>query len=319
MSSVHLARQRSLYTAYTTRGRETMQREIAGLNEQMSTGLRINRASDDAGGYARARRLDALTDRYEQYQKSIDTARPWVTHTQDHLDRMGDLLQQAHEQGVRASNDTFSASDRADFADAIASLRAELVDNLNAQVGDEYLFAGVDTQSAAPFQSDGTPAGNALGTPAASLNYTDVEGDRTRRVGPNLDLAVNLDGRDVHQFETAPGVDMTITESLKNLEDALRDPNTATYTIEEALGQVDNARDHVVDMGARAGTIARRLDASAEQLEQSGIEYEARRSEIEDADYVEVLTRFQEKQGQLQAALQVSASVMQTSLLDYLR
>lgn len=312
MSSINLGRELSLFRMHTDRGREVVQRDLAQLQEQMSTGRRVNRASDDAGSYSRARRLDVLTDRYDQYQEAIEAARPWVTHTQDRLDQMTELLQQAHEQGVRASNDTFSADDRADFARSIGALREELVANLNAKVGDEYLFAGNHTREGAPFDSAGAPTG------------LDVSGARRRQVGPgpDFDLAINISGERAHKVEVDPGpppVELPVAQTLKNLEDALTNPGTAPYPLDEALGHVAKARDHITHLGAEAGNIARRLDASAQQLDQSNIEYESRRSELEDADYVDVMTRFQSKQNQLQAALQMTASVRQTSLLDFLR
>jgi len=60
------------------------------------------------------------------------------------------------------------------------------------------------------------------------------------------------------------------------------------------------------------------LEARQQRLEDQNLATTALLSSIEDVDFVEAITRFQTLQTALQASLQTSAQVLNTSLLDFL-
>ncbi len=302
MPSINISRERSLYARNSGRHTPVIQRDLARLREQMATGLRINRASDDAAGYAQAQKLGALSDRYTQYERSIGAARPWVDRTQDTLDGLADLFTEAYEDGIQAANDARSADDREAIAQRLDALQSETADLLNAKSDGEYLFAGNRTDTK-PFADDGTP----------TRPYADFSGARRRRVGPDQEIALNVTAGRVHQT----GEGFSVTEALSEMAAAIRSGDQDA--MQNALGQVETARDHLADLGAAAGTTANRLTSAAEQLRVANVQTQQQRSALEDADYLDVLTRVQQRQGSLEAALKVTASAMQTSLLDYLR
>lgn len=302
MPSINLSRERSLYARAAERHTPVIQRDLARLREQIGTGQRINRASDDAAGFARARRLDALSGRYAQYQRSIGAARPWVNATQDALDGLADRFAEVYESGLRAANDARSANDRNAIAQRLDALKAEVVDGLNATSAGEHLFAGNRTDTP-PFAADGTPA----------QPYADLGGERRRRIGPGQEVVLNLSAERVHQT----GEGFSIVEALDALTTAIRSGDQTA--MQDGLGQVETARDHLTTLGAEAGTTATRLTDAAEQLRTADVQVQQQRSALEDADYLDVLTRVQQRQGNLEAALKVTASTLQTSLLNYLR
>ena len=55
------------------------------------------------------------------------------------------------------------------------------------------------------------------------------------------------------------------------------------------------------------------------QIADALISIESRRSDAEDADFTETMMAFQKEQNSLQAALQTTVSLLQTTILDYLR
>lgn len=295
-----LTRERSLYTSFSDRALEARRGELARLQEQLSTGRRVNRASDAPPDFALAQGLEALQSRYEQYGRSIDAARLWVHRTQDALDGMVEAFTAAYEEGLRLANSTFSADDREALAGHLESLRGEVLSRLNARSGSEYLFAG-SRSTLKPFE----PAGTAV-------TYTGNDGDRSRQIGPDLRLQINLSGADVWD---AGG--FTITDALQDLIDAARTGDPAD--IDDAFGRVVAARDHIVSQGAEAGAIGARLNLAEHQLREGILLAEGRRSELVDADAAETMMHLQREQTHLQAALQVTAQVMQISLLDFLR
>lgn len=307
MPSFFPTRSQGLYSAAADRALGTRQRTIARLQEQVSTGRRINRASDDAAASAQARRLDVLTDRNEQYTRTIDAARYWTDHTQQALDGIADRFAEAYESGVRGASGTLTASGREAVARHIEALRETVVEGLNKRAGDEYLFGGTRVDQP-PFDDDGNPT-------AGAGDYSQMGGMRTRRIGPDLEIDLNIGGERLHVYDPANGA--TITDALTELAGAVRSGDSAA--MEAALKEAGAARDHVIDLGAEAGSTANRLDHARSQLGEATLVAQRRRSEIEDTDLAEAMLNLQTEQTGLQTTLKVTASVLQTSLLDYLR
>lgn len=301
MNPINLAREKSLYKTGADRALSVQQRDLARLQEQIATGRRVNRASDDAPAFVQARRLEALGTRFEQYQRSIDAAQPWVDHTQDALDELAERFAEIYERGVRATSPVYNAGSRAAEADRIEAMLEDLVGALNVQENGEYLFAGTRTD-APPF---------ALG--GGAVVYNGNSESRSRQIGDGVRVEINVSGDRL--LDTGAG--FTITGAVQDLADALRTGDPAQ--MQTALERVGTAREHVTEVGAEAGGVARQLDLAAEQLRTATLRTEARRSQLEDTDLAAALVAMQEAQTGLQAALKVTATVRQTTLLDYLR
>ena len=301
MTSINLSRERSLSAGASERALQMVRRDLARLQEQMSTSLRVNRASDDAPAFIEARKMEKLNNRYDQYLRSIDAAQSWVDHTQDVLGGLADHMAEAYEQGVRVNGHISDADSREAIASRVEAILVEVVDQLNTRNGDEYLFAGSDTTNQ-PFD-----------VVAGVVVYNGNSAGRTRQIGDNQRLDVNIPGDSIHDT----GAGFTITESLQGLADAIRSGDPAL--METALEDVATARNHVIERGAEAGGIANRLDLAATQLRDANIRVQTRQSEVEDVDMAAAIVDYQRAQTGYQAALKVTASVLQTSLLDYLR
>lgn len=309
MSTVSIARQRGLYAGLTDQDVPEIQRDISQLQEQISSGKRINRPSDGPNSYSLAEEMETLGNQLDRRQKSIETARSFVDRTQETLDGMVDLFSQAGEKGVRAAGDTRSDDDREAIAQELRAIKDEVVDQLNTRHNDEYVFAGnrTDTQ---PFNADGT----VNGAPG------DIDGERKRPIGRNQTLTVNITGKELHQYGSGPGGPKTITAALDGLISAVDPNDNSTNDVQAKLEEVKAARDHVIGKGAKAGTIGNRLSVAKEQIEAAKLDAESRRSDAEDTDIAKAASELQQKQTQLQAALKaVSSTQQQASLVNFLR
>jgi len=315
MSSVSIARQRGLFAGIADQEVPTIRRDISRLREQISTGKRVNRPSDAPDAFAVAEEMKTLGNRLDRRLSTINSARTFADRTQQELDGMIDLFARAREEGVQAANDSVSEGDREAIAQELRSIKAEVVDRMNAQQDGEYIFAGNRTDKK-PFREDGTP------------NYPThdpVSGDRTRQIGKDQELTVNIDGKELDQYGTTPSGDpKTITGALDNLIKAV-DPADNTPgpgsdpDIRPALGDVKDALDHVISKGSKAGAIGKRLSIAEEQVESVKLDARERQSDAEDADLAKVASNLQQKQTQLQAALRaVASSKQQASLVNLL-
>ncbi|MCS3857300.1 flagellar hook-associated protein FlgL [Salinibacter ruber] len=314
MANVSIASNSSVYSGVISDEVPRLQRDISRLREQISSGKRINRPSDDPSSFATAERMKTLGNQLARREESIASARTFVDRTQQELDGLADLFTKAREDGVRAADDTRSADDRAAIANELRSIKDEVVDRMNSTQDGEYIFAGNRTDTK-PFKENGAP------------NYTDgggnpdfdpIDGDRTRPIGKNQDLTVNIDGKSLAQYDPSSG--KTITGALENLINAV-DPKSNTGSdpdISTALGEVEDALDHVISKGSEAGAIGRRLSTAQEQVEAASLEANERRSDAEDTDLATAISELQQRQTQLQAAFQATSSSQQTSLVNFL-
>jgi flagellar hook-associated protein 3 FlgL len=334
------------------RSRRLLRGNIASLNEDLSSGLRINRPSEDPVGFEQARRLERFNKEIDQYERSIDAAQNWSNVTQSSLDQLAELYTDAYEDTVQAANDTYSDDERSAIAERLRGIKSSVIDELNTKVDDEYIFAGNNSLQK-PFIED--PASPDYGQvidpgsgppPVAAPDYTQFDGDRVRHIGPRLQVKINQTAQDVHQITAEPvgppddPVDppagITIIDALDNLIQAV-DPTTADpapltnnppfpapgpadqqEAIQNGLHVIGIARDHLIDRGAKAGEVGNRLNLAERRLEDVALSVTERQSETEDTNFASAISDLQRNQTSLQAALRVQSTADQISLLDYI-
>jgi flagellar hook-associated protein 3 FlgL len=132
------------------------QSRLAGTQEQLTTGRRVNRASDDPAAAARSERALAAERRAGASQRAVDASNNAMTLTETALGDAGSLLQSAREALVAAGNATYSDTERKGVANQLADLR-------------EQLFAVANRTDAAGIQLFG-------GQGASRVPFVDVPG-----------------------------------------------------------------------------------------------------------------------------------------------
>lgn len=308
MDSLHVAfnRQQSLYQFMAERQIQDRRLELARLQAQMATGRRINYPSDEPHAYTQGQALRRLAQRYDQHERTLTIGRAWLNATEDALSSLVDLFNGAYEEGLRMATDTASTADRATTANVLAQRLQTVLDQLNAHHNGEYLFAGTRTTTP-PFQLSGS-----------TVVYTGNDQSRQLEIMPGLQIPLNLPGPAVWEFdENGDGTpDSTITQAWQDLIDALQADNTAQ--IQAAIARIETARNHLLDRIALVGETTRRLSMAETELQDARLRLETQRSRLEDADFAEIAIRLQRNQLSLEATLQVTSRLLQTSLLNYL-
>jgi flagellar hook-associated protein 3 FlgL len=127
------------------------QNQLTQTQVQMTSGKRVVKASDDPTAAARAERARALEERTTASEKAVDASSNAMTLTEAALGDAGDLLQQARELVVSAGDASYSATERASKAAAIAAIRDQLLSVANRPDGQGgYVFSGQGS-GGAPF------------------------------------------------------------------------------------------------------------------------------------------------------------------------
>lgn len=224
-------------TAYTySTGIDTLQRrqsEMTEAQEQMTSGKRVAKPSDDPAAMARAERALNEQSRGEAMQRAIAASRNAMTLTESALGDATDLTQSAREALVKAGNGSYTDLERTALAAQLRQIRAQLLSVANQGDGNgSYLFGGQGAK-ANPFH-DGVDAG---GNPAV----TSSAGGGTPSGSNNEYLPLAVDGNTVWmQVPTGNGVfdtsaDGTNTGSAWISGGSVTDPSALTggsYTIQ---------------------------------------------------------------------------------------
>jgi flagellin len=94
--------------------------------EKLSSGLRINRAADDAAGLAISQKLNAQVTGLNQAQRNCQDGISMVQTAEGALNEVHAMLNRIRELAVEAANSTLSSTDAASVSTEITALRAEI-------------------------------------------------------------------------------------------------------------------------------------------------------------------------------------------------
>jgi flagellar hook-associated protein 3 FlgL len=297
------------------RGLTTLQRrqaDLAELQEQLTSGKRVARASDDPTAAARAERAMIAKMRTDADQRALDASRNATLQAETALGDAGELLQQVREHMMAAGNASYSDREREGLAVAIRGLREQLLSVANRGDGaGAYLFGGQgstrppfsDAPGGVVFLGDG---GATMTANAQPLPLT-VDGGHTwlQAVDPDTGAAT---------LSTFDLLDRLATE----LETPGRDDATISGSVREGLKDVDAVMDHLLSVRARLGETLNRADAVEVRLSQQALMASADRSAAEDLDMVQAVSDFQSQQTGYDAALKAYSMVQRLSLFDYI-
>jgi flagellar hook-associated protein 3 FlgL len=284
--------------------------KLARTQAKAASGREITRPSDDPFGTAKAMGARASIDATTQYKKNIDDATGWQDTTETALAGMGDDLKAARDVIVQGSNDTLDQTARNALALQLDQLINSLKDNASANVGGIYVMSGSKTDTAPYVQgADDTYKGDDAGLDPAIPGVL-------RQIGPGVTMSINTVGREILGDGQASG-DGKMLNVLRDAADHLRaNDSTALRT---DLGRTDQNLDTLLGARSRNGAQTNRLEAAASRLDQIQSALTQQLSNTEDADFTKTMIDFNSQSTAYQAALKAGASIVQSSLMDFLR
>jgi len=292
----------NVYRKTTEQALPAVQREVSRLHEQIATGTKIPRASEDPSSFARARSLERREHGYAATLRGLESGYDQLSFTQQHLNALSDLFNDAFAQGTRALNDALADDNRRQIAGALETLAATLLDSLNTEQGDSFLFGGALTPNTRPFSVTG-----------GILSYQGSPDAPSRALTAEQNIPVGLTGQELAFLPNGT----SIYDALTGMAAALR--STDRSGDQAAFGVLQEARNHVIDRTATAGELAKRVELSMTLVREARMSTEVEKSRATDTDVAEAIIKLQQQQTRLQAALKVTADLSQLTLLNYLR
>jgi flagellar hook-associated protein 3 FlgL len=177
--------------AYDTALTNLMSRQdnLTQSQEQLTSGKRVVKASDDPTAAARAERDRALGERTTASQRALDASNNAMTLTESALGDAGELLQQARELVVSAGDASYGDAERLSKANALQALRGQLLSVANRTDGQGgYVFSGQGS-GGAPFVDQ--PGGVTFKGVGGAVNVATDEPLPLTLDGGNIWLAAN--------------------------------------------------------------------------------------------------------------------------------
>ena len=282
-------------------------RGIAEVQGRISSGLRIERSSDDPSGASAVMQTSSALRALEQYRRNTATAVSRLGAEEGAISQLGDLLTRAKELAMSQASDTANAATRTVTAAEVQQLRDAAVTLGNTEFAGSYLFGG-DFADTRPF--DRTQPFPFTALDPVTLTQRDPVGQRRVEIGPGQYLDGTRDGKQVF-------LDSRAFEALQELLDGLAANDVAG--IRTSLTTIDAAYDSVQaqlgDLGARAN----QLDATRANLDVLDDNFSAFKASIAETDVEAAFTELVSRQTAYQAAMLATSRISGMSLAEYLR
>lgn len=121
--------------------------QLARLQDQLITGKKITRPSDDPVIAMKGMRYRTDLVEVDQFRRNLNEGFNWMDNADSALDETNLVLQRIRELVVQASNDSYEEEARKNIEKEISSLQAHIVALANTKIGENYIFNGTDTVS----------------------------------------------------------------------------------------------------------------------------------------------------------------------------
>jgi len=268
------------------------------LQEQISSGRKISRPSDDPVIAIRGMVYRSVLTQNEQYQRNVDETRAWMDSSDEALDEITTVLHRVKELMVQAGG-VLPKESKVSIGQEILQLRDHLGSIANKTIGGRYIFAGTDTDTA-PYDQ------------AANQFVNKNDSDIVLELSKSIYIPVNVRGVDVFTYPNQTDNIFKLLTDMGN--DLLAGQNVSSYSskLEDQTSNVLMIRS---DLGARIN----RLDLIDQRLKAESVSTTKLMSDNEDVDEAEVITKLKTQENVHRAALGIGARIIQPSLIDFLR
>jgi flagellin len=244
--------------------------------EKLSSGLRINRAGDDASGLAVSEKMRSQIRGLRQAESNAQNGISFIQTAEGYLQESQDILQRLRELAVQASNGIYSNEDRMQIQVEVSQLISEV-----NRIASHAQFNGMNMLT---------------GRFAKATGENSITASLWLHIGANMDQRVRV----IIGTMTAQGLGVQGTSGT---------PSTATFIslsspdkANAAIGAVDHALRLVNKQRADLGAYQNRLDYAMKGLSIGAENLQAAESLIRDTDMASAMVEFVKDQILIQSS-----------------
>jgi flagellar hook-associated protein 3 FlgL len=274
---------------------------ILSAQEQVSSGLRVAKPSDDPSAFGEVVRHKAVLSKTQQVIRNIQFATARLDIADSALTQASNLLARAKELAVRARSDTNTSTERTAIAQEVRQIHRQLVGIANTEANGQTVFAGTRTD-VSPF----------VITVGDTVVYQGNGETQSIEVESGQTVQVTIPGSQVFAGPTA-----NVFDGLRDLLAALETNNGSG--IAAGIADVDLALTQVSAAHGQIGAFASRLQSSHESVLATAEITQRILSEHGDADLVKAVSDLQRHQVSFEATSDALGRLLNLSLLTFLR
>ena len=291
-------------------GLDIIEQRIATASEQVSSGLKLNVASDGPDQIGPVLQLRANIAQNNQILTNLSTVQTEANTAGQVVESATELMDQAVSLATQGANsDTTPAQDQA-LAEQVQNILEQMVNYSVTNVSGRYIFGG-DADQSPPYQLD-LSSGNGvdqLTTAAATRQIQDPAGGT---------FSVDQTAQQIFDNRNADGTYASdnVFASLNNLLTALQNNDSAA--VASSVGSLQAANTHLNNSLSFYGSVQDRLQSATDYANNNNVQLQTQLSQAQDADVTSAALELTQGNTQLQAAYSMEAKLPTQTLFSYL-
>jgi flagellar hook-associated protein 3 FlgL len=280
-----------------------LEQTLADANNEVSSGKKVNVASDDPSQVQALLQLRTDEQQNAQIQSNLSMATADADTSDSALSSAIQLMDRAVTLATQGANATTDASGRQSIAQEIAGIQAEMVSISQTQVQGRYVFSG-DQENSPAYQLDLNAATGVdeLSDSAATREVQDPEGG-TFTASETAQQIFDAPGASVFAALNSLRLNLLANDQT-GIGNALTAVQTASAQLNTSEAFYGNVEDRINDSNTFAGQYDTQLQTAI--------------SSIQDADAASAALQLTQSNTALQAAFQAEGKMPTTSLFNYL-
>ncbi|HLI63836.1 MAG TPA: flagellar hook-associated protein FlgL [Terriglobales bacterium] len=270
--------------------------------QQLTTGRRVNQASDDPAAAAQEVSISSQLNACDQYTRSISSITSELQTADSSLNSAVTALQQAISLGTEGANGTLSQQNRNAIAQQVNDVSQLVLGVANLSYNGVYVFAGT-ADSQPPYVVDSS--GNVQYQGNDGVNYVEIASGQS--------VPVNQPGS---QLFSASGAN--VFTALSDLANALQDPNSTSQDIGNAVTELRGAYDQLTSARTFYGSTVDQLQSTQDFLNDENVQLSQQQNSTIGVDMNVAVTNLTQAEQARAATVEAAASMNNITLMDYL-
>lgn len=278
----------------------TVDRDMSKSLERLSTGLRINRASDDAAGLGVSENLRTQVKGTAQAIRNAQDGIAAITIAEGAANEISGIMQRMRELAVQSANDTLTSTERAYTQQEYGQLISEI-----DRIASVTNYNGMKLISSGPA---GTTSNSRFGIGGSGA----VGGQGS---------ALWIDANSTYGLDSITITIDTLTTSSLGIASSPTSSLSDQAAAVNSITSLDSSIDSVNTMRSNMGAFINRLDHAINNLMISNTNQQAAESQIRDVDFASETTQFTRNQILTQSgtAMLAQANQLPQSMLQLLQ
>jgi flagellin len=240
--------------------------EVQRNIEKLSSGLRINRAGDDASGLAVSEKMRSQIGGLNQASRNAANGISFIQSTEGYLQESQDILHRMRELAVQAANGIYSDEDRMQIQVEVS----QLVDEVD-RIASHAQFNGMNMLTG---------------------RFANETGENSVTASMWFHIGANMDQRERVYIGTMTSEALALKQGATNDIITIETPEEAN----RAIGTLDAALKKINKQRADLGAYQNRLDHAVRGIDVAAENLQAAESRIRDVDMAREMVEYTKNQ-----------------------